>query len=158
VALELQRLLQLRFSSLSVSVSCASDLHQVNRAQSGLGPVNGRGTRRTAAQRQKETIMEDNLVRKITSNPAYQELKRKRTSFGIWLTISMLVVYYGFILLVAFNKQLLSTRLGEGVMTLGMPIGLGVIVFTVVITAFYVRRANNEFDRLSDEVSKAALK
>jgi uncharacterized membrane protein (DUF485 family) len=69
----------------------------------------------------------------------------------------MMVVYYGFIMLVAFNKPLLASRLGEGVMTLGMPLGLGVIVFTIVITAIYVRRANSEFDRLSDEVNQSVL-
>ena len=47
----------------------------------------------------------------------------------------MMLVYYGFILLVAFNKPFLSQRLGEGVMTVGIPLGFGVIVFTVVITA-----------------------
>ena len=102
--------------------------------------------------------MDDNLVRKITTHPQYQELKAKRTSFGMWLTLAMLVVYYGFILLVAFNKPLLASRLGDGVTTLGMPIGLGVIVFTIVITAIYVRRANSEFDRLSDDINKAVLK
>jgi uncharacterized membrane protein (DUF485 family) len=102
--------------------------------------------------------MDDNLVAKVTAHPKYQELKAKRTSFGLWLTLAMLVVYYGFILLVAFNKPLLASRIGEGVTTLGMPIGLGVIVFTIVITAFYVRRANSEFDRLSDDINKAVLK
>ena len=43
-------------------------------------------------------------------------------------------------------------------MTLGMPIGLGVIVFTILITAIYVRRANSEFDKLSDDITKAVLK
>ncbi|MBX3645522.1 MAG: DUF485 domain-containing protein [Rubrivivax sp.] len=102
--------------------------------------------------------MEDDLARRIASHPKYQELKAKRSSFGWWLTAAMLVVYYGFILLVAFDKQLLATRIGQGVMTLGMPIGLGVIVFTIVITAVYVRRANNEFDKLSDDITKAVLK
>jgi uncharacterized membrane protein (DUF485 family) len=102
--------------------------------------------------------MDDALVARISAHPKYQELKAKRTSFGWTLTIAMLVVYYGFILLVAFNKPFLATRLGEGVMTIGMPIGLGVIVFTVVITGFYVRRANAEFDALSSEVTKGALK
>ena len=102
--------------------------------------------------------MESNLVERIAAHPKYQELKSKRTSFGLWLTLAMMVVYFGFILLVAFNKPLLATRLGDGVMTLGMPIGLGVIVFTVLITAFYVRRANREFDRLSDEINQAVLK
>lgn len=99
--------------------------------------------------------METSLAQRIAAHPSYRELKARRSSFGWWLTGAMMVVYYGFILLVAFDKPLLASRLGEGVMTLGMPIGLGVIVFTVVITAIYVRRANSEFDRLSDEVQQA---
>lgn len=102
--------------------------------------------------------MNDTLVAKVATHPKYQELKARRTRFGAWLTVAMLVVYYGFILLVAFDKPLLASRIGEGVTTLGMPIGLGVIVFTVVITAIYVRRANSEFDRLSEEINKAVLK
>ena len=102
--------------------------------------------------------MKDDLVERITSHPKYQELKRKRTSFGWWLTLAMMVVYYGFILLVAFNKEFLSQRLGAGVMTMGIPIGFGVIVFTIVITAIYVKRANTEFDELSDAIAKAVLK
>lgn len=99
--------------------------------------------------------MDDALVNRIASDPRYLELKRARSRFGWWLTIAMLVVYYGFILLVAFDKPLLATRLGEGVTTLGMPLGLGVILFTVVITVVYVRRANREFDTLALSVKKA---
>ena len=102
--------------------------------------------------------MQDDLVQRIVSNPKYQELKAKRTSYGWWLTLAMMVVYYGFILLVAFNKPFLSQRMGEGVMTIGVPIGFGVIVFTIVITAIYVQRANKEFDDLTAEVTKAVLK
>ena len=102
--------------------------------------------------------MEDDLAKRIASHPKYQELKAKRSRFGWWLTVAMLVVYYGFILLVAFDKQLLATRIGSGVMTWGMPIGLFVIVFTIVITAIYVRRANSEFDKLTDDITKAVLK
>jgi len=106
----------------------------------------------------EETGMQADLVSRISQHPKYQELKAKRTSFGLWLTLAMMVVYYGFILLVAFNKPLLATRLGEGVMTVGMPLGLAVIIFTVVITAVYVWRANREFDALTEEVQKAVLK
>jgi uncharacterized membrane protein (DUF485 family) len=101
--------------------------------------------------------MQTDLADRIAAHPKYRELKAKRTSFGIWLTVAMMVVYYGFILLVAFDKPLLATRIGSGVMTLGVPIGLFVIVFTVVITGYYVNRANNEFDRLSEEINKAVL-
>ena len=93
--------------------------------------------------------MDDDLVQRIARHPKYQELKAKRTSYGWWLTLAMMVVYYGFILLVAFNKPFLSQRLGEGVMTVGIPIGFGVIVFTILITAIYVKRANKEFDDLT---------
>ncbi len=102
--------------------------------------------------------MQDDVISRVLKNPKYQELKAKRSSYGWWLTLAMMVVYYGFIMLVAFNKEFLSQKMGEGVMTIGIPIGFGVIVFTVVITAIYVRRANSEFDDLTAEITKAALK
>ena len=102
--------------------------------------------------------MHDDLIQRVISHPKYQELKAKRSSFGWTLTWAMMVVYYGFIVLVAFNKQFLATKLGAGVMTIGIPIGFGVIVFTVVITAIYVRRANSEYDDLTAEITKAVLK
>ena len=102
--------------------------------------------------------MQPDLTTRIVNDPKYQELKTKRTRFGWWLVAAMMVVYYGFILLVAFNKPFLATRLGEGVTTYAMPIGFGVIIFTVVITAIYVRRANSEFDDLSADIAKAVLK
>jgi uncharacterized membrane protein (DUF485 family) len=106
----------------------------------------------------KETGMDNELARRISTHPKYQELKAKRSSFGWWLTLAMMVVYYGFILLVAFNKGFLAQKLGGGVMTMGIPIGFGVIVFTIVITAYYVQRANSEFDTLSEAIAKGVLK
>ena len=102
--------------------------------------------------------MDDNLTARITADPRYQQLKARRSRFGWALTIAMLIVYYGFILLVAFDKPLLATRLGQGVTTIGMPLGLGVIVFTIVITGIYVRRANSEYDDLTDQIAKGVLK
>ena len=102
--------------------------------------------------------MNEELSNRIAALPAYQRLKGRRTRFGWTLTALMLVVYYGFVLLVAFDKPLLAQRLGNGVMTLGIPVGFGVIVFTVVLTAYYVQRANAEFDSLSDQIRKEAAK
>ena len=102
--------------------------------------------------------MDMDLVNRIANHPKYKELKARRTSFGWWLTLAMMAVYYGFILLVAFNKGFLSQKLGDGVMTMGIPIGFGVIVFTVVITAYYVNRANSEFDALNDAIAQGVLK
>ena len=102
--------------------------------------------------------METTLADKIAAHPKYRELKAKRTSFGWTLTILMMIVYYGFILLVAFNKEFLSQKMGAGVMTVGMPIGLGVIVFTIVITGIYVNRANKRYDALTQDILKDATK
>jgi uncharacterized membrane protein (DUF485 family) len=98
------------------------------------------------------------LTSRIANDPRYQELKAKRSRFGWLLAAAMMAVYYGFILLVAFNKPFLATRLGEGVTTVGMPLGLGVILFTVVITGIYVLRANKEYDALTEQITKEALK
>lgn len=101
--------------------------------------------------------MEDDLVQKIKSNRNYQKLVSTRSSYGWTLTWIMMIVYYGFILLIAFDKELLAAKMGTGVMTWGMPIGLFVIVFTVIITGIYVRRANSEFDDLTAEIRKEVL-
>lgn len=102
--------------------------------------------------------MDDTMLQRIAANPEYQELRTKRLGFGWTLTIIMLVIYYGFIMLIAFKKDFLATRIGDGVMTWGIPLGFGVIVATIVLTAIYVRRANSEFDALNDRVIREVTK
>lgn len=102
--------------------------------------------------------MQDDLVTRVVNHPKYQELKSKRSSFGWMLTWAMMIVYYGFIGLIAFDKSFLAQKMGSGVTTIGIPIGFGVIVFTVIITAIYVKRANSEYDDLTAEITKAVLK
>ena len=102
--------------------------------------------------------MTDSVVDKIQRNPKYAQLRRKRNRLGVTLTILMLVVYYGYIALIAFDKSFLAQPIGAGVTSLGIPIGMGIIVFTVVITGIYVRRANGEFDALTQEILKDASK
>lgn len=101
--------------------------------------------------------MQDHLVQKIKSDPNYHKLVKARSGYGWWLTLAMLVVYYGYILLIAFNKEFMATKLGAGVMTWGIPLGLFVILFTILITGIYVRRANSEFDELTEAI-KAKVK
>jgi uncharacterized membrane protein (DUF485 family) len=100
----------------------------------------------------------DDVTERIRANPKYQELRRKRSGFGWAMTLAMLVVYYGYIALIAFNKPFLSQPIGAGVTTLGVPIGMGVILFTIVITGIYVRRANNEYDALTRAILQEEAK
>ena len=100
------------------------------------------------------TALEDRIV----ADPNYQLLKSRRTRLGWTLTWAMMVVYYGFILLVAFKKDVLAAPIGDSVITWGIPIGFGVILFTIAITAYYVQRANSEFDDLSEKFKREAQK
>ena len=102
--------------------------------------------------------MRDELGDRIRANPKYQELVSKRNSYSWMMTIIMLAVYYGYIVLIAFNKEFLAQKLGSGVTSIGIPIGVGVILFTIIITGIYIRRANTEFDDLKAQVIKEATK
>ena len=105
-----------------------------------------------------EALIADPMVARIQANPKYLELRQKRNSLGWMLTIAMLVVYYGFISLIAFNKPFLAQPIGSGVTSLGIPIAAGIIIFTILITAFYVNKANGEFDDLNAQILREATR
>lgn len=96
--------------------------------------------------------MTKETVERIQNNPDYQKLVKTRNKFAWTLSIIMLVVYYAFILVIAFDPSLLGTRIGSGVMTIGIPIGIAIIVIAFVLAGIYVRRANGEFDVLTQQV------
>jgi uncharacterized membrane protein (DUF485 family) len=73
------------------------------------------------------------------------EIAAKRWRIAIWLSVLMLAAYYGFILLVAFDKPLLSQLLTSG-LSLGVLLGALVIVFAWVLTLIYVNWANSKYD------------
>ena len=82
-----------------------------------------------------------------------------RSKYSIIMAIISASAYYGFILLVAFDKEFLATKMGAGMVTsIGVPIGVGVIAFTILLTWIYVRRANSEFDAINESIIKEAQK
>lgn len=99
--------------------------------------------------------MDKELVQRIKNNPKFQELVQKRESFAWKLSIAMLIVYYTFILIIAFSPETFAIKV-SGVITLGIPIGIFVILFAFVVTGIYVKRANTEFDALSRDIQEDA--
>ena len=93
----------------------------------------------------------------LLRSPRFQELVRQRTRFAWTLSIVMLVIYFGFILLVAFAKPLLATKIGDGVTSLGIILGLGVILSAFVLTGIYVQRANSRFDEMTRHLTREIL-
>lgn len=88
----------------------------------------------------------DARLARIGEDPRYRSLVRDRSRFGWLLSVLVLAVYLGFILLVAFDKTFLARPIGGGVTTIGIPLGIAVILFAIILTGIYVRRANREFD------------
>jgi len=97
--------------------------------------------------------MEPAAYAKIRRNPKFIELVQQRNRLARTLTVVMLVFYFGFILLVAFAPGFLGIPISEGsVTTIGIPVGLLVIVSAFVLTGIYVGKANTTFDNLNQQI------
>ena len=97
--------------------------------------------------------MNEQLCQRIEDSAHFRELVATRQRFAAILTLIMLAIYVGFILLIAFAPGWLGTPLHAGTsVTRGIPIGIGVIVISFVLTGIYVWRANGDFDRLTKSV------
>jgi len=99
--------------------------------------------------------MQQDLVNKVKNNPKYHELISKRSSFAWILSILVCIIYYGFILVIAFDRELLGMPISEGsVTTIGIPIGVLVILSSFMLTGIYVWRANTTFDELTKQIKQ----
>lgn len=82
----------------------------------------------------------------------FLELSSKKKRLSIILTVMELVLYFGFISLIAYNKPFLSQKLGGSAITIGVPIAVGVIVISWLLTGVYIYWANNTYDKLVEKV------
>ncbi len=95
----------------------------------------------------------------IQKDPKYHQLVKERDTLSWTLTVLVLVIYFGFILLVAFAPGFITRPISStSVIPIGMLIGVGVIVASIVLTGIYVVRANNTFDPLIAQIIKDASK
>jgi uncharacterized membrane protein (DUF485 family) len=91
--------------------------------------------------------------RELLDSPELRRLVTRRWTVSLLLTAALFVAYYGFVLLVALDRELLARRVGD-VTTLGIPIAAGVIVVAWALTAVYVRWANREYDPAVDRLRR----
>jgi uncharacterized membrane protein (DUF485 family) len=92
------------------------------------------------------------LTERVMRDPEFRDLERRRSRFAWTLTFAMIAIYFGFILTVAFAPAILAIPVGAGVTTIGIPVGIGVILTAFVLTGLYVRRANSEFDAAIERI------
>jgi uncharacterized membrane protein (DUF485 family) len=88
----------------------------------------------------------------IEADPRYRTLVSARRRLTWALSATMLALYLGFLLLVAFNKPLMARPVGSGVLSIGILLGLAVILSAIALTAIYVRRSTAVYDPLVDAI------
>jgi uncharacterized membrane protein (DUF485 family) len=81
----------------------------------------------------------------LLDSPEFHRLVARRWRVSLVLTALLFGLYYGYIVLIASNRALLSRRIGE-VTTLGIPLGAAVIIGAWLLTATYVWWANRHYD------------
>ncbi len=103
--------------------------------------------------------MSSAMYARMRANPKFQELVTRRGRFAWTLAIIVLTLFYGFVMVVAFSPAVLGQPIAEGSkVTLGVAVEFFMFIFFWVLTALYVRRANTEFDALTQEVVEEAWK
>jgi uncharacterized membrane protein (DUF485 family) len=107
----------------------------------------------------KEAPMSALIASKIQTHPKYHELVKRRDSLAWTLSAIVCVIYFGFILMIAFASDFLTQPMAaDSVIPIGMPIGVGVILASCLLTGIYVFRANNTFDPLIEEIIRESSK
>ncbi|MBI3854358.1 MAG: DUF485 domain-containing protein [Planctomycetes bacterium] len=91
----------------------------------------------------------------LLDDPEFKDLVARKSRISIILTAITLVVYYGFILLIAFNRDVFGVKI-VGNVTFGILLGIGVILFSWVFTGIYVRWANSKYDAMVDNIRRKA--
>jgi uncharacterized membrane protein (DUF485 family) len=105
-------------------------------------PSGSRDASEALAEAERKRLLE------VSQTPHYQQLLRERARFSWMLTLIMLIVFFGYILLIAFAPAVLARPIGGGTTTVGIPVGIGVILFGILLTGIYVHHANRRFDPL----------
>jgi uncharacterized membrane protein (DUF485 family) len=92
-------------------------------------------------------------VNEILEDEDFKSLSGQKNTISVILTILELVFYFGFISLIAFNKPFLAQKLSEGsATTIGIPIAVGTIIASWVLTGIYIFWANSKYDVLVKKV------
>lgn len=93
---------------------------------------------------------------RLRQHPDFIQLVRRKQRLTWSLTLTMLAIYYGFVLTMAFAPGLLGRPLNGGATSIGIPVAVTVILLSFLLTAFYVRQTNQVLDPLVAKLQQEA--
>ena len=96
-------------------------------------------------------------IEKIDQTPEFKALVTRRWTVALVLTFFTFITYYGFIITVGVSKATMSIKIGT-VTTLGIPVAVGVIVISFILTLIYVLWANKTYDSMVSSILKNVSK
>lgn len=96
--------------------------------------------------------MNQEVYKRVRNNPKFSKLVKKRSGLAWGLSTVVFALYCSFIMLIALSPETLGEPIGGGVMTVGIPLGISIILLCILLTGVYVKRANSEFDSLIDDI------
>ena len=91
----------------------------------------------------------------LLDDPDFKDLVARKNAISLKLTIATLIIYYGFILLIAFKRTLFASKVAGNV-TFGIALGIGVILACFALTGIYVRWANRNYDAMVARLKEKA--
>lgn len=89
---------------------------------------------------------DDDLIAAVAADRRYIELVGRRSRISWWLSALIFFAFVGYLLLIAFDKDALGAPIAGGVTSIGIPIGLGLILLAIALTGAYVAHANRHHD------------
>ena len=98
----------------------------------------------------------DERIEELKNSDEYKQLIAIRSKAKWSLALLMLVVYYGFVLVIAFKPEIFAIKIGDGHTSLGIAVGFGVILFSFLIPGVYVQKANKVLEPLTEKLHEKA--
>ena len=99
--------------------------------------------------------MSSDQYERISHHPEFHTLVKQRSRLAWSLSAVVLIMYFAFILLIAFAPHVLGIPINpDSPITIGIPVGIGIIVMAFILTGVYVRKANQEFDQLTRKITE----
>ena len=95
---------------------------------------------------------EDAFVAAVAADPRYLDLVQRRSQLAWWLSAVIFFAFAGYLLLIAFDKAALGAPIASGVTSIGIPVGLGLILLAIALTGIYVVHANRRYDAQMDAI------